>query len=325
MKNYQSNGNKCESNLYNNYPKVSIIILNWNGVKDTIECIEALEKITYTNYDIIVVDNGSTGDDVEILERKYGERICIIANDENYGLSKGRNIGIRHALDDKAEYVQILDNDVLVASDFLIQLIDVAQSDPSIGIVGPMIYYYEEPNKVAYAGRYINYWTGFIRTRGVGEIDRGQFNDIVDVDCATGGTMLISREALATVGPLDENFFFWYEDVEFCTRVIKARFKVVLAPRAKMWVKKIKKEKVSKNVETKEKVAISSHYFIRNRFILMKKHCNRLQLVSATFCFIFFVCPQLLAKYIVHYRSLAMLGASLKGICGLLLGRHHDD
>ena len=79
-------------------PKVAIIILNWNGLEDTIECLESLKKMSYTNYDVIVVDNGSEGNDVEVLRDKYGEWAHIIENDKNYGYAEGNNIGLKYAL-----------------------------------------------------------------------------------------------------------------------------------------------------------------------------------------------------------------------------------
>lgn len=314
----QGNPNGLVSDLHDNYPRISIVILNWNGVNDTIECLEAIKKIKYPNYNVIIVDNGSSGNDVDVLKQKYGDFIHIIANDRNYGLSKGRNIGIKRALDTGAEYIQILDNDVIVASDIFMQMINVVQSDPRIGIVGPIIYYSEEPNTIAYAGRYINYWTGFVKTIGRGDIDHGQYSHIKDVDCATGGTMFISRKALQAAGLLDERFFFWFEDIDFCTRVIRSGFRVVFNPNAKVWVKKIKKEKASGNVETKEKVEISNYYFIRNRFIVMKKHCSIPQLVTSTLCFAVIDAPRFFIKYLMHYRSLTMLASSFKGIGNLV-------
>jgi len=325
MKQTRSDISKIESDVHRKYPKVSIIILNWNGIDDTIKCIESIEKAEYPNYDIVVVDNASSGNDVEILRQRFRDRINVIENKKNYGLSKGRNIGIRHALKGDALYIQILDNDVIVSPNFIIEMINAAQNDIDIGVIGPMIYYYEEPNKIAYAGRYINYWTGHIRTRGKGKLDCGQFNDISDVDCATGGTMFISRRALLTVGLLDERFFFWFEDMEFCARVIKSHLRVVLAPSAKVWVKKIKKEKPSGNIESNEKLAISGYYFIRNRFIFMKKHCSAPQFITSSLCFAFSEFPRLSIKFILHYRSLTILKSSLKGIWGILFGRHLDD
>ena len=308
-----------KSNEHGNHPKVSIVILNWNGLKVTIECLESLKKITYPNYEVIVVDNGSKGDDVEFLRQKYGNQIHVIKNEKNYGLSKGRNIGIRYALETRADYIQILDNDVMVAPDFLSQLIDVAQTDTNIGVLGPKLYSYDEPKKMWYAGRYMSYWTGLPVDRAKGEIDRGQFEDIVDVDYAPGGSMLMSRNALLTAGLLDERFFFWWEDVDFCTRVTRAGFRVVFVPHAKMWVK----ENAPEHNENRE--ADYGYYFIRNRFILLIKHCNKLQLLTSTLCFILMETPRLLVKYWRHYRSWTMLKYSIKGIWDILVGSNRRE
>jgi GT2 family glycosyltransferase len=321
MQSFSKNQTKRNSEKQQSSPKVAIVVLNWNGVNKAIECVEQIRRIDYPNYEIIVVDNGSKGDDVKILIEKYGNSIPVIANKENYGLSKGRNAGIMRALNRDAEYVQILDNDVLVAPDFLTQLVNVVQGEPTIGIAGPIIYHYEEPNKIAYAGRYINYWTGFIKTRGKDEIDNGQYKDVVDMDCATGGTMLITRNALQKVGLLDERFFFWFEDMDYCTRAVKARLRVVLVPMAKVWVKDIKKDKESRESQTDEKTTIFGYYFIRNRFLLMKKHCSSPQMLTSTICFIIFDASHLLMKYLSRYHSWPMLKYSIKGLFNILFRR----
>lgn len=303
---------QMKSGIQDNCPKVFIVILNWNGLEVTIECLDSVMKMDYPNYEVVVVDNGSTGDDVGVLRQKYGNQIHIIKNDKNYGLSKGRNIGMGYALKTGADYMQILDNDIVVAPDFLSQLIDVAQTDPNIGVVGPKLYHYEEPKKLWYAGRYMNYWTGLPVDRAKGEIDRGQFEEIVDVDYATGGSMLISRDALLNAGLLDEKFFFWWEDVDFCTRVTRAGFRVVFVPMAKIWIKENTPE------HNEARAPAYGYYFLRNRFILMAKHCNKLQLFTSTLCFILIEAPRLLVKYWRHYRSQAMLRHSIKGVWDLV-------
>ena len=111
------------------YPKVSIIVLNWNGLDDTIECLESLRDVTYPNYRVIVVDNGSAGDDVRILRERFEECAHIIANDRNYGFAEGNNIGMRYALDSfDPTYLLLLNNDTVVAPDFLDKLFKVADS-----------------------------------------------------------------------------------------------------------------------------------------------------------------------------------------------------
>jgi len=111
-------------------PEVAIVILNFNGLEDTIRCLESLKKIKYSNYEVIVVDNGSEGEDARILEEKYGEWATIIKNERNLGASEGRNVGIRFALKHlNPDYVMLLDNDVIVDAEFLNQLVEIAESN----------------------------------------------------------------------------------------------------------------------------------------------------------------------------------------------------
>lgn len=123
------------------YPKVSIIILNWNGLKDTIKCLESLKKITYSNYEVMVVDNGSKGNDADILEEKYKGYIQIIRNKENLGFAEGNNIGIQYALTNGSKYIWVLNNDVLITDSGIIdKFLKIMEENPKIGVVGPLLF-----------------------------------------------------------------------------------------------------------------------------------------------------------------------------------------
>jgi len=156
-------------------PKVSIIILNWNGLKDTTECLESLKKVTYPNYEVIAMDNGSQGSDVQVLQEKFGDYIHLIQNDKNYGFPEGCNIGMRYALIRGADCILLLSNDTVVDSEFLTEMVKVAEADSSIGITRSKIYYYYELNRIQAVGRKINWWLGDIETYGEEE-DGGQYN-----------------------------------------------------------------------------------------------------------------------------------------------------
>jgi len=122
------------------HPKVSIIILNWNGLKDTIECLESLKKITYPNYEVIVVDNDSKGNDADILEERYKNYIRVIRNKENLGFAGGNNVAIRQVLkEEKSDYILLLNNDTIVEPNFLEELIKIALQDEKIAIIGSVI------------------------------------------------------------------------------------------------------------------------------------------------------------------------------------------
>jgi len=216
--------------------RVSIIILNWNGLDDTVECLESLKKITYPDYEVIVVDNASSGNDVEVLRDRYGDYIHLIPNDKNYGFAEGNNIGMRYALDRQSDYVLLLNNDTVVDADFLTELVRVAEGDERIGIAAGKIYFYDFPNKLQSVGGKINWSLGTRRNYGRQE-DIGQFDQIAERDFVYATAMLIKRAVMERISLLDASFFFGIEEYDYCTRTIRAGFKVVYVPTSKVWHK----------------------------------------------------------------------------------------
>ena len=144
------------------HPKVAVIVLNWNGLDDTVECLESLRKISYPNYAVVVVDNGSEGDDVRVLKEKFGDYVHVVENERNYGFAEGNNIGIRYSLNAlEPAYLLLLNNDMVVAPDFLEELVRVAESDTGIGILGPTSYRYGPKGmdkNIHCAGARIRWW-----------------------------------------------------------------------------------------------------------------------------------------------------------------------
>ena len=219
-----------------NEPEVSIIILNWNGHEDTIECLESLKKISYSNYKIIVIDNASSGDDVKILQERFGDYIHIIANKENLGFPEGCNIAMRYALEQGTDYMLLLNNDVIVDPQFLTELINVAEGDPSVGIVGSKIYEYYFPDKIQAAGGKIYWWLGWVRLfRDVKE--NGKYDKLAERDYVWGTSLLLKRSVIDAIGLLDTYFFFAVEEYDYCTRVKRAGFKIMYTPESKIWHK----------------------------------------------------------------------------------------
>jgi GT2 family glycosyltransferase len=242
--------------------KVSIIVLNWNGLDDTIECLESLKKITYQNYEVLVVDNGSEGKEVEVLRTKFGNYIQLIENDKNYGFCEGNNIGIRYALKNEVDYILLLNNDTIVAPDFLSELVKVVQSDPKIGLAGPKIYYYREPNKIWFAGGKISLFSKS-SVQGFNLIDKGQFDKVDYVDFVSGSCMLIKRSVLEAVGLLDPIYFFSMEDVDICLRATKAGYQIVFVPSSMIWHKVFVSGIRNPNI---------MYYSSRNAIIFARKH-----------------------------------------------------
>jgi GT2 family glycosyltransferase len=307
-----------------NYPKVSIIILNWNGLEDTIECLESLKKIAYPNYEVIVVDNGSEGNDAQVLEEKFGNYIHLIKNDRNYGYTGGNNIGIRYALSNSdPDYLLMLNNDIIVAPDFLNHLVAAAAADASIGIVGPKVYYYGFPRHLQTAGARVNMWTGQAPAIGSRQIDAGQYDRQREVDYVFGCCLLAKKEVIQKVGLFDESYFCYYDEIDYCTRAGKAHYKVCYIPEAKIWHKNPMKEKVwDKTPERRRKTDFSYYYMARNNFRFMRKHATRWQYSSFLVCF--FGCYFWFATGIclLYHRDIGRLTGFYRGVRDGLLDRN---
>jgi GT2 family glycosyltransferase len=188
---------------------------------------------------------------------------------------------MRYALKDSApDYILLLNNDTTVAPDFLAEMVKRAENDPLVGIAGPKIYYYEEPNKIQSFGAQID-WSkgGQSFSVGVNEIDIGQFDEIIEVDWVSGCALLIKRTTIKDIGLLDSTFFAYVEEVDWCVRCKKSGYKVVCIPKAKIWHKgHFAPDRMSK---------LPSYYVTRNQILLMKKHATKSQFISFFIKFLF--------------------------------------
>jgi len=221
------------------YPVVYIVILNWNLKDDTAECVESVLDLDYPKLSIVLVDNGSTDGSPQYLSSRFPQ-IRVVANRENKGFTAGNNVGIQYALGHGADYVFILNNDTIVDRESLRELVSVAESDPRIGIVGPLILYHEAKDKIWELGARQYRYLPIPLSIGRGQSDQGQFGSWVPLDYVTGCAMLVRSEVLRTVGLFQSSgsLYHWYGgDNEFCYRVGKAGYLVLGAPRAKIWHK----------------------------------------------------------------------------------------
>ena len=297
------------------HPKVSIIILNWNGLEDTLECLKSLCKITYPNYNITVVDNGSQGDDVKILGKKFGDYIHIIENEKNYGYTGGNNIGIRYALaHHQPDYFLIQNNDTIVAPDFLNAMVSVAECNQSIGIVGPKVYYHDLPDRIHSAGVRINMWTGQTFPIGIKQIDAGQYDSHYEVDCVCGCTLLVRNEIIQNIGLFDDSYFCYWDETDYCIRAQRAGYKVVFAPEAKIWHRKNLKQKLFNKLPGEEKASSASYYFwARNRFRFMRKHASQVQYLSSLIYYFIYHFWVMSVVCLLYHRNIGQFFAFYRG------------
>ncbi|MBE6049619.1 MAG: glycosyltransferase family 2 protein [Clostridium sp.] len=246
-------------------PLVYIILVNYNGVEHTLECIESLQKINYKNFKIIVVDNASFDDCCNIVSKKYKDVYCIQSS-ENLGFAAGNNIGIKVALKEKADYILLLNNDTTVEKNFLNILVDEQFKSTEVGVTISKIKNYYNRNIIWYAGGDIDLFKANTIIYGLREEDKGQFNTKKEVGFASGCCMLINREVIENVGYLDESYFLYYEDTDYSVRIRKGGYKMIYCPESVIYHKEsVSTERFSENYQ---------YYFVRNRLLFTKNNMS---------------------------------------------------
>jgi FkbM family methyltransferase len=251
---------KQKQNIEN--PKISFIILNWNGLEDTIECLNSIYQITYSNFDVVIVDNGSVDNSVEKIKdwAKNNNKISIsiIKNDKNYGFAEGNNIGIRYALEFlDPDYVLLLNNDTVVDKEFLTAIVKTAQNDEEIGIIGPMTYSYIGNLPFIEGGIDLFGYT-WIKNYPITK----DIKSIIEAPHIWGTCMLVKRCLIRKLDPFFDPLYFLYcEETDACWRARLMGYKIIITTNSFIY------HKVG---VTSTKHNIKSYYFIeRNRIVTM--------------------------------------------------------
>lgn len=242
-------------------PLVVSIILNSNKCYDTLRCLDALTNNTYVNHTILVLDNASSDGSVPAIRARFPQ-VRVVELCENRGYTGNNNVGIRSALEMGADWVFVLNEDTFLAPDGLARMVEVGGSDPQIGIVGPMVYHDDEPDVIQSAGGRLGSRFDSIHI-AKNEEDHGQFPEPHPVEWISGCAILVRRAVIEQIGLLDERFFYYWEETDWCLRARKQGWKVYHAPQAKLWHKG-----VQRNYHPSAAV---TYYWTRNRFLLMEK------------------------------------------------------
>lgn len=243
-------------------PLLYIVILNTNRREDTLACLASLSANSYPRQQVLVLDNASTDGSVQAVRQRF-PAVEIIQLAENLGYAGNNNVGIQAALAGGADWVLVLNEDTILAEDCLTQMIAFADSKPEIGIVGPMVYHHNEPERIQSAGGSLGgNWESI--HLGQNQPDEGQFPRPHPVDWISGCAILVRRAVIEKVGPLDERFFYYWEETEWCLRARLAGWQVWHVPQAKLWHKGVQRDyRPGPNV---------TYYSTRNRLLMMKKH-----------------------------------------------------
>ncbi len=226
---------------------VSIVIVNWNGKNDTIACLASIKAMKKSQIvlDTIVVDNGSTNNSVALIQKAH-PWVRIISLQNNLGFTGGNNVGMKDALSHKADLVWLLNNDTIVDVDAL-SLVTMFD-DASVGVAGSKIYFQkgheyhrerytkDQQGKVLwYAGGLVDWANMYASHNGVDEVDYGQYDTPKETHFVTGCSFMISRDVIERVGMLDEKYYLYLEDLDYCIRIQRAGFRLLYIPTSRVW------------------------------------------------------------------------------------------
>lgn len=215
-------------------PSTDVVILNYNGKKYLPECIDSVLRTDYPAYQVYVLDNASTEDDVEFLKTHYPQ-VKIIQNSSNNGYCAAYNLAFRTC---KGKYFICLNNDVTVAADWITHLVKLAESDERIAAIQPKIVSYFDHSKFEYAGASGGmmdvYGYPFLRGRMFDTIedDNGQYNTVAEVFWTSGAAMFIRKDALHVCGMLDETIVHHMDEIDLCWRMRMCGYKTLVEPRS---------------------------------------------------------------------------------------------
>lgn len=252
-----------------------ILILNWNGWRDTIACLTSLRPAIGGSERIVVIDNGSTDDSVIQLTTHNRQRTTpffeLIETGKNLGYAGGNNVGIQKALTGGAQWILLLNNDTIVAPDFLSKMREAAQKDPRLGLLNPKIYLGEPPSRILwFAGGVVDYSRAEGRHVGYKKEDLGQF-DGTATEYATGCCLLARRETIEDIGLLPDAYFLYYEDTEWSVRARKKGWRCAVVPSAHVWHKGA--------ASSRESSPAYIRYHVRNGLLFVRRNGNIPQII----------------------------------------------
>ncbi len=273
---------------FDRYPLVSIITVNYNQARVTCELLESLKKCTYPNIEIIVVDNHSVDDDPSIIKKEYPQ-IKYIENPINYGFAAGNNFGIMAA---KGDYVMLLNNDIEVSADFLEPLVELLENNEDIGAVSPKIKYFYRSDTIQYAG-YTPINPVTMRNFAIGymEKDNEKYNDIRETAYGHGAALMVPMRVIKQVGLMSYTFFLYYEEADWCARIVKAGFKIYFCGKSYVLHKE--------SVTTGKLSSLKTYYLNRNRLVFMRRNYEGRNFYLGIFYQLFVAIPKNAFKFLL--------------------------
>jgi GT2 family glycosyltransferase len=264
-----------------NYPRVSIITVNYNQAALTCALIESLRKVSYPDVEVVVVDNGSPEDATEIITGNYPE-IKFVRSEKNLGFAGGNNLGIRAST---GKYLLFLNNDTEVDRGFLEPMVHMFETHPKAGAASSKILYYDSDGIIQYAGSTcVNPFTGRNKRVGFMEKDQGQHDRLKPTELAHGAAMMVPRKVIDKVGMMPEFFFLYYEEIDWCESIKKAGYQIFFVPASKVYHKE--------SMSVGKHSTLKTYYMTRNRLLFMRRNTSGLKKVLWVLFYLGFSLPK---------------------------------
>ncbi len=258
-------------------PLISIVIVNFNGVKYLEKCITSVLNSSYPFYEIVIVDNGSIDGSVELIQKKFAEhidKIILLPQKQNIGFSLGNNVG---ASKTRGDYILFLNNDTEVDSSCLEQLVKVMTNDKSIGATQAKLLLLNNKDTYDSAGNFINV-VGFVKPSGYQEKDEGQYDFLYEISYAKGAAMALRRDVWIKSNGFEPLFSCYFEDVDLCWRVHLSGHRIMFVPSAIVYhVGGFTTRTLSRNIQSRRKIQFQDY---RNRIVTVIKNLELKNLVK---------------------------------------------
>lgn len=247
-------------------PRVAIIILSWNGMHWLKKCLSSVLASSYNNFQVMVVDNGSTDGSVQFIEKNFPQ-VDLIKNSKNLGFAEGNNVGIRKALSDGADYIALLNQDIIVDPGWLTEIVKEIQREPNIGLASPLLYDYEGVAIDPALFKVLNKNPQFMLDYSIKKLQ-----SVYEVERLFGAALILSSSFCYRVGLFDPLYFCYREEADLCRRAkyFGYRMYVITDSRVQHW---------HSMLQTTHKPSFRRRMlllrYLRNHFIYMLKNPNR--------------------------------------------------
>lgn len=272
----------------------SIITVNFHQADVTIALLQSVAKFCNpAQVEVILVDNGAENNQEQLFAPHYGN-VTYILSKKNLGFAGGNNLGIAQA---KGEYFFFLNNDTEITEGCIETLIAEMEGNHNIGLLSPLLCYFDQQNLIQYAGfTQMNYLTGRNESIGKFEQNKGQYNSIsYQTGFCHGAAMMCRKSALEKAGVMDENYFLYYEELDWCEKFKRIDKQIWFTGKTVVY----HKESVSVGKES----AIKTYFNVRNRMLFIRKNSSLVNSILFTIYYTFIACPKTALNYVIHKRA----------------------